>query len=97
MEDSAEDSVHKEDRPMTRMLDGLNDSEFVEGNYMDSSQGNLTNSFGAKKTPQDNFATKTMNNRSRPRLIWVILQAIDLKVRATEDWLNILFNEKDSP
>ena len=54
---------------MTRMLDGLNDSEFVEGNYMDSSQGNLTNSFGAKKTPQDNFATKTMNNRSRPRLI----------------------------
>ena len=72
MDDSAEDSVHKEDRPMTRMLDGLNDSEFVEGNYLNSSQGNLTNSFGAKKSTkneQDNFATKTMNNRSRPRLI----------------------------
>lgn len=57
---------------MTRMLDGLNDSEFVEGNYLNSSQGNLTNSFGAKKSTkngQDSFATKTMNNRSRPRLI----------------------------
>ena len=57
---------------MTRMLDGLKNSEFVEENYLNSSQGNLTNSFGAKKTTkndQDSFATKTMNNRSRPRLI----------------------------